>query len=564
MTFDSSYRKEIILLAEALFERTLTEEDARRLEHLVSKYPEAAEFYLERVELHGELHRMYQEGSSDPSAAPILGGLTGDTSVAPPPKTGHGGMFLGWAGLGTSLMLTGVLLIAATAWWFWPDAGQPGSVAPIARLTAASDCVWSPNESVSVGEALPPGKRVAVSSGDIEITYENGTRVNLRGPAAYRVTEANQGFLEEGDITVDVPEQATGFTVDTSEGAIIDLGTKFRVRARRDKAAGVSTTDVRVIDGTIDVGTPFDASNPRVSSRFKTGEAVRLSSLQATGDKSENAPRNPLPPAARKPFDPRTVQGLRLWFSADAGVLSDQGGRVMKMTDLVGGYNLVTEDAAQARADARPHWIRQGVGGHPVFAFAGRQYLELAKVSDLCFRDESLTIFVVGNAHGHTQYFVAGKGGKWKGRHKGFRFSTSLDCGLRYQADQTVSVVRACETTRHNVFGVVHDRRIPGRNTVTLYCNGQQLGQIEPVEDSNIENVFPLTIGANPEAIYRFPDSPQNYLKGEIAEILIYDRVLDELDRQRIESHLTVRYGLEPELPDRKKLASSRGSHQIP
>ncbi|NLE38338.1 MAG: hypothetical protein GX621_09975, partial [Pirellulaceae bacterium] len=381
------------------------------------------------------------------------------------------------------------------------------------------------------GAPLAADECIRLESGSVEVTYANGVAVSLTGPASYRIVDPTRGFLQDGFAMARVPDGAIGFTIDTPAGKIIDCGTEFGVTVDKDKETGVVTADMHVIDGAVDIDLPGVSEAERRRQRFKAGEAMRMSSLnERTGD--------------QEAFDPRRLPGLRLWLNADAGVLRGPDDRVTEVIDLVGHSNATAENPEQPAAESRPRWHSGMINDRPTLVFEGREYIQLPSKSDLDFQEESLSIFVVGNASGGTQYFLSSRA---EGEHKdprGFRFTSSPKGGLRYQA-AGVTVAQPCDMTQHAVFSVIHDRRTPGDNTVTLFRNGRQLGPVVKVANSDISNAFPLTIGANLEAINKYPTATQNYLRGDLGEILIFDRVLTPSQRAMVEGYLIRKYGLD-------------------
>jgi hypothetical protein len=416
---------------------------------------------------------------------------------------------------------------------------NPASQAhPIAKVASMSDCTWADagaEQRYTSGAPLAAGECLRIQSGSVRLTYENGVEVALAGPASYRVISEKCGLLQDGFAMAKVPKAAVGFTINTPAGQIIDCGTEFGVQVGKDQKTGVVTADMRVINGAVDVDLPSSSDAAAQRKRFKTGEAMRMSSLNQGSQDSK----------AGDTFDPRTIPGLRLWLNADAGVLRGPDDRVTEVIDLVGESNAKAENARQPSSERRPRWLSGTINNRPTMIFEGKQYIQLPSQSDLDFQDESLSIFVVGNASGGTQYFLSSR---TDGEHRdprGFRFTSSVEGGLRYQA-AGVTVVQPCDTRQHAVFCVIHDRRAPGNNTVTLYRNGQQLGPVVKVENSNISNAFPLTIGANLEAIHKYPRASKNFLRGDLGEILIYDRVLGPPQRTEIEAYLIRKYGFTP------------------
>jgi len=532
---------------ESLFEGTLSAEETERVTRAVAEDREAAELYWDYVELHTELRRLHQGKAAPAPAGPgeaaappagVPGASLGDVSEPPSAPTSGGGI-AGVLGVVTLVLGGSLCVCGLVAWlgWLGPHNNQaPGSRSgPIARVTSLSDCTWAgtgAENPLAPGSPLASGDYVRIRDGSLKLTYENGVEVTLSGTTCYRVMDEKYGILQDGSALARVPKHAIGFTINTPAGGIIDCGTEFVVSVGKDAKTGVATAEVNVIEGAV-AASPGSGTKQR---QFKAGESLRMSSLN-NGSKH---------PKATDTFDPRTLPGLRLWLNADAGVLRGPSDRVTEMIDLIGGSNVTAENAKQPSGSIRPRWLSGTINHRPTLAFEGKHYIQLSSPSDLDFQDESVSIFVVGNASGGTQYFLSSRADGENNDPRGFRFTSSLEGGLRYQA-AGVTVVQPCDMRQHAVFSVIHDRRVPGENTVTLYRNGRQLGPAVKVGDTNISNAFPLTIGANLEAIRKYPKSSKNYLRGDLGEILIFDCVLTRGQREQVETYLIRKYGFVPD-----------------
>jgi len=126
---------------------------------------------------------------------------------------------------------------------------QPESAGPpiVARLVDATDARWADGRAMVMGAAVPQGP-LRLLSGAAQIAFESGALVTLNGPAEIEVLGASRLFLRSGRIVPFVPPAATGFTVVSPTGEVIDLGTEFSVSV---DASG--RTDVYVLDGQVDV-----------------------------------------------------------------------------------------------------------------------------------------------------------------------------------------------------------------------------------------------------------------------------------------------------------------------
>ena len=75
----------------------------------------------------------------------------------------------------------------------------------VARVTGLSHCQWAnPKSAPREGETVVLGRKFALSSGFLGITYTNGARLLLAGPAIYEVDSVHGGFLSLGKLSVTI------------------------------------------------------------------------------------------------------------------------------------------------------------------------------------------------------------------------------------------------------------------------------------------------------------------------------------------------------------------------
>ena len=73
------------------------------------------------------------------------------------------------------------------------------------RITGMAACQWSdPSTQTYLGASVPLGRRFALSSGLLEITYKTGAKVILEGPCTYQVESLAGGYLGLGKLTARV------------------------------------------------------------------------------------------------------------------------------------------------------------------------------------------------------------------------------------------------------------------------------------------------------------------------------------------------------------------------
>lgn len=118
----------------------------------------------------------------------------------------------------------------------------------IAELVSSEDAAWESSLPTSVGAELPPGV-LQLKSGIATIRFLSGAKVTLEAPAILELVDPTRGRLMAGKATIDVPEPAIGFVMETPDSYAIDHGTQFSMNV--DGAAKRSSFNV--IEGKISV-----------------------------------------------------------------------------------------------------------------------------------------------------------------------------------------------------------------------------------------------------------------------------------------------------------------------
>ena len=134
-------------------------------------------------------------------------------------------------------LLTAVSLVLA-----WPRFAT-STVATVARLEAVH---WGPGQSpLSPGQSLSRGT-IEVQSGFLNLQFDSHANLILEGHARLELLGRNAARLYCGKVVAYVPDSAKGFILESPEGRIIDLGTRFGVEV--DDQGG---TEVHVLQGLV-------------------------------------------------------------------------------------------------------------------------------------------------------------------------------------------------------------------------------------------------------------------------------------------------------------------------
>ncbi len=102
-----------------------------------------------------------------------------------------------------------------------------------------------------MGSAAVVGREYILTSGSVQLQFQNGAQVIVQGPAVFEVAQGNRLEVTVGRCSVYCPPGAEGFVVDTPNAHVVDRGTRFFVNVVESSA-----TEVHVVDGIADVYAP--------------------------------------------------------------------------------------------------------------------------------------------------------------------------------------------------------------------------------------------------------------------------------------------------------------------
>ncbi len=141
----------------------------------------------------------------------------------------------------------------------------------LARVQSARDAHWSNEENVLIrNDGWISNGVLELKSGVVEIAFNSGARAFVEGPAKLSIESENRTFLEFGSMTAEVPEEASGFTVNTPRMNMVDIGTRFGVTVD-----SVGDTEVHVMEGLVEVSR---SSGNSVGALLREGLALKADS----------------------------------------------------------------------------------------------------------------------------------------------------------------------------------------------------------------------------------------------------------------------------------------------
>jgi hypothetical protein len=177
--------------------------------------------------------------------------------------------FIGWVAAIAAVVVVGG---AATLWWTVSSTHGPArrDVA-VAEVVEEGGVVWSENtNALRPDRTIYPG-RLKFEAGLLTLRFRSGATVTFRGASSIQIKSDMLVRLERGQATAQVPHWAKGFTIETADVKVVDLGTQFGVMA-----GGESATDVVIFEGEVDVKPTGGSGN--VQRRLVQGQAARIDS----------------------------------------------------------------------------------------------------------------------------------------------------------------------------------------------------------------------------------------------------------------------------------------------
>ncbi len=116
-----------------------------------------------------------------------------------------------------------------------------------------------------IGNSVIPSE-FKISQGFIALEFYQGALLKISGPAHLDILSDKHIRLHKGKVMTDVPEVAIGFTIDTPQSSIVDLGTAIGVEVDRE---GLS--QVHVFDGLVEA-----RSSQGKNRKVKEGQALKF------------------------------------------------------------------------------------------------------------------------------------------------------------------------------------------------------------------------------------------------------------------------------------------------
>lgn len=114
-----------------------------------------------------------------------------------------------------------------------------------ATITDGINTVWQSEGSIGIGKRLMTNQKpLRLEKGIVQILFDNRAEIAIEAPAEFRILTDEQLQLNYGRLYASIPQEALGFSVNTPNSKIVDLGTEFGIDVNTPEH-----TEVHVING---------------------------------------------------------------------------------------------------------------------------------------------------------------------------------------------------------------------------------------------------------------------------------------------------------------------------
>ncbi len=263
-------------LVAAACDGELSDRDTEQLEQLLIASPEARQFYLLYMHLHGELHwHQAMAGEMPELAAPSAEGKglrIRAPAVARPRPDQRSRLRL----IGFCISAIAAITLLVLAYRIMPQRKRSAAPAPpvavaAARLTGGVQPRWGAGSAPpAIGQEIPMGRLLVLERGVVEISHPRETRILVEGPSSLRYSPGGRIELDSGRIAI-IASEKPDFVIQAGGATIEPAGGMVGVSVAKD------AVEIHSLNGTAQIRQvhPQNGVVQETVTEVKKGEAVR-------------------------------------------------------------------------------------------------------------------------------------------------------------------------------------------------------------------------------------------------------------------------------------------------
>ncbi|BCU79847.1 LamG-like jellyroll fold domain-containing protein [Luteolibacter sp. LG18] len=216
-----------------LLDGTLEEERARELQEILKHDPQARRLYLSYAGLQQALEFRLARPQPGPDHRLVTAWRLRKER---------------WRTWRIAAIAAGIVIVAQLL-VFRSIVGSGGASSATVKLSPYTlSSLRDPTGADQSDGRMVPGSRLSLAQGNAELTFPNGTKALVQGPAELTLVKKGELNLERGVIWCLVAPKDHGFRVNTPELEAVDMGTDFGVVSDPD-----AMDEVHVFSGTVEV-----------------------------------------------------------------------------------------------------------------------------------------------------------------------------------------------------------------------------------------------------------------------------------------------------------------------
>ena len=399
------------------------------------------------------------------------------------------------------------------------------------------------NQSAIIGGSVTAGDVLTLSFYNAQLTnaYENVNYTVHSGDTltsiATNITSAINADANLSAINISATSQASTITIANSATDLTNYAQSTSINATETISLPISVTisgnSGATIYYTLDGSTPT-TSSPVYSAPFNITTTTTVNAIQDVSGSISPVGSSYIQIDSNSALLSR--QSMQMWLKSDIGVTSSSG-NVSQWADISGNNN----NATQSSAGNQPTIVSNVINNLPAIAFNGSSsYLQLP--SGFANFTNGATVFYICNptTYNNGMLFDFGDGTDWSNRFDLFQFTNNAACLQSFIPNDGTNINGVTElkgfqaAINGNLSAI--ELSYNGSTTATMYTNG--VLQANNTQMNPINNV---TRSVNLIGKYSLGN---NFLNGQVTEIVIYNRQLSTNERLLAEKYLTARYSL--------------------
>jgi hypothetical protein len=233
---DTTTRQTVDQLIQDLEDGVITAEDRVVLMDLMRQHASVRDLYLQHIELTALLHVTAENRAA-------LGTMPISEQILQQAKRKNALISLSY-GIAALLIISLVLMIFQVS----HRLGLDGEGIVLETSDNAAYSVNPSEDEPRSDKKLRVGDRVTINQGMVRFTFPSGVKAIIEGPSQIVLTSDLSVEMDGGQAWFRVPEAGHGFTVQTKQVDVIDLGTEFGVRFD-----GEGELEVHVVKGRVKI-----------------------------------------------------------------------------------------------------------------------------------------------------------------------------------------------------------------------------------------------------------------------------------------------------------------------